>query len=390
MNKRPIILTLVGTYFPGYKGGGPVRSIANLVDHLSDEFDFWIVTRDRDLGDASPYPHVQGNQWQRVGKAMVRYLPPENRTIAAMARLINDSQHDVMYLNSFFEPTFTIKPLLARRLGWLPNRPVIIAPRGEFSPGAIKIKSLKKRTYIQIAKLFRLYDNVTWQASSDYESRDIVAVMNPSPTAIHVATNLPGRLDSNERLDASVQPKAADADVKIVFLSRISPKKNLDYALRILSRVKASVVFDIFGPAEDAAYWKQCVQLIKQLPDNVSVNYFGSVPSDQVASIIGRYDLLLFPTRGENYGHVIAEALSVGTPVLLSDQTPWRNLEADRMGWDVSLGDADRFVGVIAELSAMPQKERDDRRVHIKRQTAHRLTDQRIFLANRELFRRAA
>jgi glycosyltransferase involved in cell wall biosynthesis len=391
------ILTFVGCYLPGYKGGGPVRTVANMVDLLSDEFEFWIVTRDRDLGDASPYAAVRPNRWQSVGAAMVCYVPPENRTLRELAALVNSTQHDVMYFNSFFEPHFTIKPLLARRLGWLPDKPVVVAPRGEFSPGAMALKRPKKCLYIQVAKLLRLYADVTWHASSAHEVRDIVRVLaqdvlnvwSASPPTIHMASDLPTRAGMNAPIDASLPREADDADLRIVFLSRISPMKNLDYALRVLCKVKAAVLFDVYGPAEDREYWNCCKQLMKRLPANVSVKYWGGVPSDRVASTIGRYDLLFLPTRGENYGHVIAEALSAGTPVLLSDQTPWRNLQADGMGWDIPLADGDRFADAIDELAATTRRERDVSRAHVRQRMAERLTDPQIDEANRELFRRA-
>jgi glycosyltransferase involved in cell wall biosynthesis len=147
------------------------------------------------------------------------------------------------------------------------------------------------------------------------------------------------------------------------------------------------VLFDIYGPAEDGEYWNCCRQLMKRLPANVSVKYWGGVPSDQVASIIDRHDLLFLPTRGENYGHVIAEALSVGTPVLLSDQTPWRNLQADGMGWDIPLADSAGFAGAIDGLAATTQQEKDERRADIRRRIVERLMDPQIDEANRELFR---
>ena len=49
------------------------------------------------------------------------------------------------------------------------------------------------------------------------------------------------------------------------------------------------------------------------------------------------------PTLGENFGHVILEALCGGTPVLLSNQTPWLHLEEKGIGWDVPLDDAEGF-----------------------------------------------
>lgn len=400
MERRPIILTFVLCYLPGYKFGGPLRTIANMVDRLVDEFEFWVVTQDRDLGDNSPYADIQPNHWQRVGSAMVYYLTPENCTVKGIAKLIINTQYDVLYLNSFFEPIFTIKPLLARRFGWLPKKPVIIAPRGEFSMGAIKLKYLKKYVYIRIAQLFHLYEDVNWQASSEYEKQDIIKVLNKNSdivkvarnlfnnNKIHVAIDIPIRISSNAPTNDSQHLNADGSDLRIVFLSRISRKKNLDYALSVLCKVKTSVIFDIYGPDEDDNYWKSCKELMKQMPVNVSVNYLGSVHPDQVASIFSRYDLFFFPTLGENYGHVIAEALSVGTPVLLSDKTPWRDLQTDRVGWDIPLEDKDRFVSVIDDLSAMTPGERNDWRKHIKQIISARLTDPRIIEANRELFRR--
>lgn len=389
MNIKPKILTFSSFYLPGYKSGGALRTIANMVDHLNDDFEFWIVTRDRDLGDTSPYSDIQPNQWQRVGDAMVYYLPPENCTVRGMANLIADTPYDVLYFNSIFEPVFTLKPLLARRFGWLPNKPVIVAPRGEFSAGAIKIKYFKKCVYIQIAKIFRIYGNVIWQASSEYEAHDIIRVLNENPNAIHVALDLPVRASSDTPVDVSAKPKAAGTEVRIVFLSRISPKKNLDYALRVLSKVKASVLFDIYGPTEDSNYWECCKELMTQLPPNISVNYMGSVHPEQVAAIFSRYDLFFFPTLGENYGHVIAESLSVGTPVLLSDQTPWRDLQSDRMGWDLSLDDMGQFIRIIDTYSDMALNEKIEWREHILSKIVERLTNPQVFEANRELFRRA-
>ena len=56
--KPPRILTLVGHYPPAYKAGGPLRSVSNLVECLGDDLEFWVLTRDRDLGDAVPLPGI--------------------------------------------------------------------------------------------------------------------------------------------------------------------------------------------------------------------------------------------------------------------------------------------------------------------------------------------
>ena len=100
--------------------------------------------------------------------------------------------------------------------------------------------------------------------------------------------------------------------LKIAFLSRVARKKNLDYALQVLANVCGNIVFDIYGPLEDIAYWQECQSIIAQMPTNVKVSYLGEVPPDQVMGILSEYHLFFFPTRGENFGHVISESLRCG------------------------------------------------------------------------------
>ncbi|WP_231118534.1 glycosyltransferase [Pasteurella multocida] len=87
----------------------------------------------------------------------------------------------------------------------------------------------------------------------------------------------------------------------------------------------------------DQEYWNACLSLISKLPSHIEVKYYGIVENTKVQETISNYDLFFVPTQGENYGHVFIEALSSGTPILLSDQTPWRNLKDKGIGWDIPL-----------------------------------------------------
>jgi len=344
--KKPIILTLVGCYLPGFRAGGPIRTIANLVENLGNEFDFRIIASDRDLGEATPYTNVKHDEFNDVGKAKVFYASPKMTSLGNLRKLLKDIPHDVLYLNSFFNHKFTIKPLLLKRMGKLPNRPVIVAPRGEFSQGALKLKWPKKHAYIAFAKATGLYENVIWQASSEYEERDIRKWFGES-AVVHVAPDLtPAAAAANRELYQN-RRKKEKGFLKIIFLSRISPMKNLDGALRILEKVKGNVEMNIYGPVTDEAYWGKCREIIDRMPDNVKVTYKGSVPHEEVPKVMAQHDLFFFPTHGENFGHVIHESLSVGTPVLISAQTPWRDLEQYRVGWDLPLGEEAGFIKTI-------------------------------------------
>lgn len=342
------VLVWSAFYLPGYMGGGPIQSLANLVSQLGDEFTFRIITADRDLGDNVAYPGIDTGQWLPVGKAQVRYLAPEELRLKTIARILSEIPHDLLFFNSFFDPKFTTLPFIASRLNFASRKPVLIAPRGEFSPGALQLKAWKKRGFVSMARLTRLYRQVHWLASTPQEAVDIKGAFG-SPS-ISIACDLPSaNLASLRR-----QPRAPGAPLRVVFLSRISPKKNLDFALRVLGKVGVPVIFDIFGPKEDSDYWKRCVALAAEVPDCVTVNYRGSLTPPEVIETLAQYDLFFLPTRGENFGHVIAEALLAGARLLISDQTPWRGLTASEVGYDLPLNDIEGYVRAIETEFALP------------------------------------
>lgn len=347
---------MVDYYLPGYKAGGPIRTIANMVEWLGDEFEFHIVTSDRDLGEEHPYPGIAVGSWQQVGKAQVLYLPCSKMGFFPWHRILRDTQYDLMYLNSFFS-RLSIKTIMLRWIRLLPKKPVVLAPRGEFSPGALSLKSPKKWFYIILAKGLGLYDDVIWQASSEYEMKNIFSVFGTKlasgRSSIQIAPDLPSSPPQDTELGE--RPIKQVGSARVAFLSRIARMKNLDYAIELLRKVDGRVEFDIYGPIEDQLYWRECQQMTKLLPDNIRVSYRGTVPPDRASYIFSQYHLFLFPTRGENFGHVILEALNAGCPVLTSDQTPWSQLAARQAGWSLPLSEPEQFHRALNELISMDQ-----------------------------------
>ncbi|RYE99486.1 MAG: hypothetical protein EOO77_35465, partial [Oxalobacteraceae bacterium] len=99
---RPTVLTFVGHYLPGYKAGGPIRSIANMVERMGDEFEFRVVTADRDMGDAAPFPDVVVDAWNPCGKASVFYRSPGLAGWRTLLTNLRTENYDLIYLNSMF------------------------------------------------------------------------------------------------------------------------------------------------------------------------------------------------------------------------------------------------------------------------------------------------
>lgn len=313
------VLATCEAFEPGFRGGGPVRSVANIVDTVSERVDLSLVTRDRDLDSAQAYPGLSG-EWVDRGRSRIFYL--DKHSIGQWLRLgcrLHAEEFDLLYVNSLWEPTFSLLAILAVKLRILHAKAVLLAPRGELSPGALALKGRKKRLFLRLWAPLLASMHVVWHASTTREAADIVAVC---PWAqVEVSMN---------QVALPPEPTAVrgvnDGPLQIVFISRISPKKNLALVLAALRCVSGAVRFDIYGPVEDKEYWSRCERLISQMPGNVEVSYRGEVVPAAVRQTFARYDAFVFPTLGENFGHVIAESLSASCPVVCSDETPWTNV----------------------------------------------------------------
>src|SRR5690606_3499629 len=108
-----------------------------------------------------------------------------------------------------------------------------------------------------------------------------------------------------------------------------------------------SIVFDIYGPLEDDKYWNMCKTIIDNISDKISINYKGPLDYEKVIDVLSNYHMFLLPTQGENFGHVIQEALLAACPVIISDQTPWRHLSKKNVGFDFPLRDNSAFINGV-------------------------------------------
>ena len=153
--------------------------------------------------------------------------------------------------------------------------------------------------------------------------------------------------------------------VRIIFFSRIHPKKNLEYALEVISKLNCKCFFDIYGPIENKYYWDECKKLISKMPNNISVSYGGYLDSESLSEKMGKYDLFFFPTLSENFGHVIAESLSESCNILFSDNTPWNDVNNYKFGKAISLNNEKSFIDYIEHIAALTENEIQEERKQI-------------------------
>ncbi|MCC8163609.1 MAG: glycosyltransferase family 4 protein [Lachnospiraceae bacterium] len=346
--RRRKILILIGRYLPGYKDGGPVRSIKNLTDALGDEYEFRILTCDRDHGDTKPYPDICVNGWNHVGKAEVYYVPPggfKMKLIRALAR-----KADVVYVCGCFND-YAIHTLLLKRFGLI-DRPVAVAAMGLFSPLEFARKRKKKQLYVSIFNALGFFRRIYWSATSEIEVNDILQHVKTERQRCMIAEDLP-RLVSSGKI---IKQKEKGC-LKVVWISRIAEIKNLEEVIEVLGEVSGTIDFTVYGPVQDTAYWERCRRKLKALPDHVHWSYKGNVDSERVVDTLKAYHVFFFLTKGENFGHVIQEALSAGCPAVISDRTPWRDFEKYGVGYVVSLADRKRMKEVLEYYTWMANDE---------------------------------
>lgn len=345
--KQYDVLVVMDHYLPGRLAGGPVTTIANLAQRLGDQLRLLVVTHDFDL-DRSPYPQKVPGEVYSLPGADVIYLSRQQFGPPAFQALLRQYSIPTLYLNSFFS-TSTIKTLIWSRLSPL-GAQIVLAPRGEFSLGALALKPAKKQAYLAAFNVLKLRKCVTtFQASTIVEQRDIWRTLGPVP--VQVAVDLPPAL-------REVPKQVPQGRGRVVFISRISPKKNLTYALEVVKQVSVPLDFHIYGPLEDQDYWQSCQQFMTDLPDGLHVEYRGLVEHEQVREVFSGYDAFLFPTLGENYGHVIWEALAAGCPVVVSDQTFWQDFKSAGVGDVLPLSAPQAFADTVSALvqESVPEK----------------------------------
>lgn len=370
---------LTDWYLPAYKAGGPVRSVAALAYHMRERFNFFVITSNKDAFDRKPLP-VKTEEWIE-GPYGEKIMYVESCDRPKLKRILEQIRYDFLYLNSFFSKSFSIDPLILRKKGEL-QAPLILAPRGMLREAALAIKPLKKKLFINLSRLRGLHEGIRWHATSAEEALDIKKVYGEHVDVI-TASNLTlppvrGRTDYSK----------VKGELKVCSVTRIVPNKKIDFAIEVLKEVEAQrIVYDVYGPAENLAYYEKCRRLVIDLPDHITVNFKGAVRPGDVETVLKEHHVFLLPTETENYGHAIVEAMLNGCVPVISEGTPWRDLAKAGAGWDISLQNRQEFVQILQFLTGMDQSAFESQSIRTQSYMFQRISDINTLRAYEQLFK---
>jgi glycosyltransferase involved in cell wall biosynthesis len=258
------------------------------------------------------------------------------------------------------------------------GRPVVRSPRGMLSPWALgRSPRLKRLAWIAIEK--RLFDRAALvHATSELERSELEALHVGAPTVvIPNGVDLEGELSRQHVADARVAGLAdADGRRNVVFLSRIHPKKGLDLLCAAWSQIPSATPATLLigGPGEGRtlAEMERWIQTQPGPP----ARYLGPITREQRLPLLSSAWLMALPSHSENYGMVVAEALACGTPVLVSTEMPWAEVEAAGCGW-IAKPHVDSIASILRRALSLSPGRHGDMRVAARSlvERSHSLTD---------------
>ena len=354
MEVKKNLLILVDWFAPGYRAGGPIQSCVNVAFTLKDRYHVKVFTSDTDYGVPDPYPGIESNQWTNELDPAIQVYYAKNKSLSLrqIKAVLQEAGADFIYLNHLFSPRFVVYPLWLKWRGLIKGM-VVVCPRGALYQSALSVKRYKKMPFLFLFRRMGIHKMVRFHATNEREQAAILEYFPGSEVLI--ADNLP-----NSRQPAFRQLQKIPGVLKCIFIARIHPIKNVLFLLQVLKQVKGNIDLSIIGPMEEAAYWEKCTAAIAELPAGIQVNYMGAVANHRLPALLQEHHLFILPTTGENFGHSIFESFLAGRPVLISDQTPWLNLEKEKAGWALPLNNASAFVEKIEVAVAWDQAMFDD------------------------------
>ncbi len=337
------IFITIPWFLPAFRAGGPIQSIANLVKEFHEDVEYYIFCGDEDLNGAA-LENIEINKWVPYNEySYVWYAGPQ-RISQTLVSQVEKLKPDVLYIIGMFSWHYNIVPLL-----FCKGPKKILSTRGMLHPGGLSQKKWKKKVYLQCFKLLEYPHKILFHATDEEEAKYIVDYFG-KVARIARAGNFPNKTG------ALPMAKKEPGCLKLISIAVISPMKNILLVLQALEKVKGNIQYEIYGPVKDEDYRDACNVQIKKLPPHISVVLHKEIEPQRVKEALQEAHVFILPSKSENFGHAIYEALSAGRPVITSHFTPWNQLRELRAGINVSLDDNEELSGSIDFFASMDEE----------------------------------
>lgn len=314
--------------------GGPSRSVPMFVRGLALEgIDVTLmVIKSEDM-----------NLHALDGTSAKVHLLPADYSKSDLESFVNSERFDVIHGQCIWEPLFHQMRLVADKY----HIPFILTPRGTLEPWSLKQSKWKKRVARWLYQDNDLKRCACIYATAEMEAQHIRDLGFNNPICI-----IPNGIETEGypcRKDVSMVIK------QILFLSRIHPKKGIEILIDAFSRLHQDYpdwTVKIVGNGEDD-YRKVLNEKVAKLGLAEDVKILAPVFGEDKMKVYQESSVFCLPSYSENFGMVIAEAMSCGVPAITTNCTPWQLLNGDKatMGANLDVLGENKRTGWCIDLS---------------------------------------
>jgi len=312
------------------------------VKEFREDIEYYIFCGDTDVTGGA-LENITTGEWVPFNDHTHVWYADHEKISDSVVKQVETIKPDILYIVGVFSWHFNIVPLLFCKA---PEK--ILSARGMLHPGALSQKKWKKKAYLQVFKLLEFQHKIVFHATDPAEAGYIRGHFG-EPAEVVIAGNFPNKVGELPVV------KKVPGVLTLVSIALLSPMKNILLVLEALEKVDSRVEYHIYGAVKDAEYWAACVSRIKLLPANIEVIIHKEIEPAAVKDALAGAHVFILPSKSENFGHALYEALSAGRPVITSNFTPWNQLQESFAGMNVSIEDATKLTVAISFFAAMDE-----------------------------------
>lgn len=373
------LLQITAAYKPAYIYGGPTMSVSKLCEALTVNTDVDVEVLTTTANGKTELP-VLANKATLVDDVKVTYFEriTKDHTHLSLALLLalrkkikesstkkltnQQANQLIIHIHAWWNLVSIFSCSLAK---WY-NIPVILSPRGMLTNYTAKNRNAGFKSIIHTLMGKRLLKYCHIHATSEKEKQDVLSIIQPkSITIIPNLVNIPvfeQRVSNYQKTTTNGQP------FKLIFLSRIEEKKGLSLLFEALVDLPFNWQLTMAGSGEEA-YVRSLKTKAENLNLEENIQWLGQVKNDDKFKLMANHDLLVLTSYNENFANVVIESLSVGTPVLLSNQVGLADyIQEKQLGWITDL----TIENIKRNIMASYQDENTRRRI---RETAPQIIE---------------
>jgi glycosyltransferase involved in cell wall biosynthesis len=358
------LLHVIPSYAPAFSFGGPPESTHRLCKALGDA---GVEVRVLTTNAASPRDRMPriADAWTAYEGVFVKYCRAARRAVwsrefaASVFREVRAA--DIVHITAVFN--FTTPLAIAACVA--AGKPFVLSPRGSLDPWSISNKRWKKSpALLALRPLLNRATAVHATSATEASSIGPIGIRSPAVVVSNGVDFEAAASTSRERDVWRARLRVSSDEALVVMLGRVHQKKGIDIALPALRQVLNAgrrVVLALVGPDEEG-YGGEVERLIDVHGVRSAVRRAGLVTGAEKYQLLAEADLLLLPSRQENFGNVVVEALAAGSPVAASRATPWEMLEQEGCGRWVDLSPEAFAAATLEELAIPNTRTQEDRR----------------------------